>query len=92
MLLDLFDNTRQEVHERVQKTLGKSKLILAAEIEARRIVANPANFGTGFSRYCICEVPGQIPCPGVVKFPRELCRKNYENPFDPGSPLKEEET
>ncbi|XP_055342735.1 probable 28S ribosomal protein S25, mitochondrial [Paramacrobiotus metropolitanus] len=90
VLLDVFDNTRHEIHERVRKTIGKSEEILAAEAVARQTIANPANFGKGFPRHCICEVPGQIPCSNVVPFPKEMRRKFYENPYDVDSPMKEE--
>lgn len=33
---------------------------------------NPANFGVGCDRACICELPGQIPCPGVVPLPNHM--------------------
>ena len=33
-------------------------------------VDNPANFGNKCSRHCICEIPGQIPCPAIVPLPK----------------------
>ena len=38
-----------------------------------------ANFGEDYPRQCICEIPGQVPCPGWQPLPDELrgkwCRK-----------------
>jgi small subunit ribosomal protein S25 len=42
---------------------------------------NPANFGFGCSRQCICEVLGQVPCPGVVPLPKHM-RGKYRHPVD----------
>jgi len=33
---------------------------------------NPANFGFGCEKNCICIVPGQVPCPGVVELPYHM--------------------
>ena len=36
---------------------------------------NPANFGPQVHnclRQCICEVPGQVPCPSLVELPKEM--------------------
>jgi small subunit ribosomal protein S25 len=39
--------------------------------------ANPANFGP--KKYClkecICEVEGQVPCPGTTPLPKEMTGK-----------------
>lgn len=37
--------------------------------------SNPANFGNKFARQCICEVPGQVPCPGWQPLPLEMTGK-----------------
>ena len=34
-----------------------------------------ALFGTDLERTCICEVPGQVPCPGFVALPKEMTGK-----------------
>lgn len=33
---------------------------------------NPAFFGVGCMRPCICMVPGQVPCPGIVPLPDHM--------------------
>jgi len=42
-----------------KKTLGKSKQVLEEESIAAVKKDNPANFGSGCERYCICELPGK---------------------------------
>jgi small subunit ribosomal protein S25 len=46
--------------------------ILAAELNALQKKNNPANFGFGCDRQCICEVLGQVPCPGLVPLPKQM--------------------
>lgn len=41
---------------------------------------NPANFGYGCSRHCICEIPGQVPCPGTVPLPDHMRGKHIFAP------------
>lgn len=55
--------------------------VLAAEQKAVQKKDNPANFGFGCSRQCICEVLGQVPCPGVVPLPKHM-RGKYRHPVD----------
>ena len=33
---------------------------------------NPANFGRFGHCFCICEKPGQVPCPSRVKFDKPI--------------------
>lgn len=33
------------------------------------------NFGSGCARYCICAIPGQVPCPYYVKLPVHMTGK-----------------
>lgn len=47
------------------------------QAEAKREAPNPANFGP--KKYClkecICEVEGQVPCPGTTPLPKEMTGK-----------------
>ncbi len=55
--------------------VGKSK----EQLEQESFV-NPANFtceNNDYSRYCICQIPGQISCPGFKKMP-EFMRNKYK--------------
>ena len=36
---------------------------------------NPGNFGLGCDRWCICEIPGQVPCSGFERPPKERTGK-----------------
>lgn len=49
---------------------------LKAEAFAREKKANPANFGVRCHHHCMCEIPGQVPCPGWVPLPKELRGKH----------------
>lgn len=46
--------------------------VLKAEAIAKEKKDNPANFGVGCERNCICEVPGQVPCPGTCPLPKHM--------------------
>lgn len=37
--------------------------------------SNPANFGPEYNRQCMCEVPGQVPCPGWQALSLEMTGK-----------------
>jgi len=37
--------------------------------------SNPANFGAEYDRQCMCEVAGQVPCPGWQALPLEMTGK-----------------
>jgi len=43
--------------------------------ETSMLESNPANFGSQYYRTCICEVAGQVPCPGWQKLPLEMTGK-----------------
>ena len=41
---------------------------------------NPANFGDSRrGRLCMCEVPGQVPCPSRVPIPPELKQHKWHD-------------
>lgn len=51
--------------------------VLQTEAQAKMQASNPANFGPKkyCLRECICEVEGQVPCPGTTPLPREMTGK-----------------
>lgn len=51
--------------------------VLQAEAQAKMQASNPANFGPKkyFLRECICEVEGQVACPGTTPLPKEMTGK-----------------
>lgn len=73
MLIDSEDKSRDEILEHLIKVVGKSKETLMKEATDQKI--NPANFGVGCKRSCICHVPGQVPCPGIVPLPDHMRAK-----------------
>ncbi len=48
---------------------------LEEEKQFASMTANKANFGYVFERQCICEVPGQVPCPAWQPLPKEMTGK-----------------
>jgi small subunit ribosomal protein S25 len=45
---------------------------IAKESKGSDVQHNPATFGHGCRRHCMCEIPGQVPCPGVVPLPYHM--------------------
>ncbi|XP_023336118.1 probable 28S ribosomal protein S25, mitochondrial [Eurytemora carolleeae] len=76
---DVDSQSNKDILDRLVKTLGKSKEVLEEEAVASEAKSNPANFcrRLGFSRHCICEMPGQIPCSSLVPVPRHWRGKWY---------------
>lgn len=66
--IDCFNQNHQEILRRVIKVAGKSEELLNQM--KLSVEDNPALFGYNRERFCGCEVPGQHPCPGVVRTPR----------------------
>ncbi|KAM3915207.1 small ribosomal subunit protein mS25 [Leptodactylus fuscus] len=77
VLVDIEGKTRIEILEHVKKILGKTEETLKAEEKAKMVLSNPANFGPKkyYLRECMCEVEGQVPCPGLVPLPKEMTGK-----------------
>ena len=70
MIFDVDNQSNSEIVMRLIRTLGKTKETLAQEALASEKRDNPANFGKGCERMCICQVPGQVPCPTLVQLPK----------------------
>ncbi|XP_002131443.2 small ribosomal subunit protein mS25-like [Ciona intestinalis] len=58
--IDVEGKNQVEILSQIQKVIGKPNELIEKESIAAE--ANPANFGPGFNRKCICEVQGQLPC------------------------------
>ncbi|CAG7716851.1 unnamed protein product [Allacma fusca] len=69
ILMDIDRQSKDEIVDRVLNTLCKTQQELDADRAFIDIQSNPAHFGYGCSRHCICEIPGQVPCPAVVPLP-----------------------
>ncbi|KAL0125105.1 hypothetical protein PUN28_004328 [Cardiocondyla obscurior] len=80
MLIDVDSKNKDEILEHLIKVVGKPKETLMNEYLTQQKKDNPANFGVGCDRSCICHVPGQIPCPGIVPLPDHMRYKIiYQN-------------
>ncbi|GAA6216396.1 28S ribosomal protein S25, mitochondrial [Lates japonicus] len=77
VLMDVEGKDYKQISQHVKKILGKSEEVLQAEAQAKMQASNPANFGPKkyFLRECICEVEGQVPCPGTKPLPKEMTGK-----------------
>ncbi|KAK7884875.1 hypothetical protein WMY93_027998 [Mugilogobius chulae] len=77
VLVDVEGKDHKQISQHVKKILGKSEDTLQAEAEVKMQASNPANFGPKkyCLRECICEVEGQVPCPGTKPLPKEMTGK-----------------
>ncbi|XP_067145284.1 small ribosomal subunit protein mS25 [Centruroides vittatus] len=78
VVVDIEGKTKDEILNHLIRILGKSDDILAEEEKQKEKKDNPANFGRGCDRHCMCEIPGQVPCPGVVVLPKHM-RGKFRN-------------
>lgn len=66
VLFDCDSKDKDEIMKQLIKILGKSDKDIEQEkiqnLDASK--ENPAIFGFGKDRFCICEIDGQVPCPG----------------------------
>ena len=69
MLIDVDNQEKEDIVDHLVKVVGKTKELLKQESIRLEKKDNPANFGVGCPRSCICVIPGQVPCPGVVPLP-----------------------
>lgn len=82
MLIDIDSKNRLEIEKHLIVVVGKSKELLLAEAKAKAKEDNPANFGYGCERACLCEIPGQVPCPQVVPLPFHMRGKHKNKDKD----------
>ncbi|XP_072305774.1 small ribosomal subunit protein mS25 [Eucyclogobius newberryi] len=77
VLVDVEGKDHKQIALHVKKILSKSEDTLQAEAEVKMQASNPANFGPKkyCLRECICEVEGQVPCPGTKPLPKEMTGK-----------------
>ncbi|RWS02643.1 hypothetical protein B4U79_11973 [Dinothrombium tinctorium] len=73
VIFECFTKTKEDILQQVTKILGKSSERLALESSLDRekqIAESPALFGFNRPRFCICEVPGHVPCSGTCALPK----------------------
>uniref|UniRef100_A0A0K8R9E0 Small ribosomal subunit protein mS25 n=1 Tax=Ixodes ricinus TaxID=34613 RepID=A0A0K8R9E0_IXORI len=59
VIMDVDSKDKDQILKQMMVTLGKTNEQLA-------------NFGRNYDKFCICEVPGQVPCPGIVPLPKHM--------------------
>ena len=71
ILFDCDNKDRKSILDQVIKILGdKSASRFNVEQQESAVTnINPATFGILRSRACMCDCPGQVPCPGLVSLP-----------------------
>ncbi|UYV73547.1 MRPS25 [Cordylochernes scorpioides] len=77
VIIDVFNKSMEEIEEHMIKILGKTREQLREEREEQREINNPAFFGQQSLRHCICEIPGQMPCPALVEVPKYFTGSYY---------------
>ncbi|GFS60521.1 probable 28S ribosomal protein S25, mitochondrial [Trichonephila inaurata madagascariensis] len=73
VLIDVFNKSSEEIMNHLVKTLGLPDI--KEETEKQEYLENICKFGSKFERHCMCEIPGQIPCPQIVPFPKHMTGK-----------------
>lgn len=82
MLIDVDNKDKDQIMDHLLNVIGKSKEVLKQETVAKEKKDNPANFGYGCEKSCICEIPGQLPCPGLVPLPHHMRGKYIHSKDD----------
>lgn len=59
-------------------TTVMSEHVYSDELREEEVLEDQATFGFGSQRHCICEIPGQVQCPGFVPLPKEMRGKYKE--------------
>lgn len=77
VLFDCDSKDRVLILKQLTKTLGKSDQRLElertlSEGQAKLSAASPAIFDYNRPRLCGCEIPDQVPCPGVIGLPLRM--------------------
>ncbi|XP_015918627.1 small ribosomal subunit protein mS25 [Parasteatoda tepidariorum] len=73
VIMDVFNKTNVEIIDHLIKILGQPDV--KEEQKEKLAYENLAKFGSGYPRHCMCEVPGQLPCPVTVQLPEEMTGK-----------------
>lgn len=75
VIMDAFGKSNKEILDHLIKVLGQPQ----SEKDERKTATDSkkgiCNFGSGCLRHCICEIPGQFPCPCVVQIPKHMTGK-----------------
>ncbi|KAH3816116.1 probable 28S ribosomal protein S25, mitochondrial [Dreissena polymorpha] len=80
-IIDVHGRTQEEIYDHIHNTFCEQPAVVKPYYEERKkdCLFNPANFGYHCRHWCICEIPGQVPCPGYSKLPDNMrAKKNKE--------------
>ncbi|OAD58003.1 putative 28S ribosomal protein S25, mitochondrial [Eufriesea mexicana] len=83
MLIDIDSKSKNDILLHLQEVIGKSQEVLMQEDVVQEKKDNPANFGVGCPMNCICIIPGQVPCPGIVPLPYHMRGKHKKSLKEP---------
>ncbi|RWS28291.1 hypothetical protein B4U80_04496 [Leptotrombidium deliense] len=75
VMFDCYMKPKEDILTQLVKILGKTKEKMAQELSIdweKQNWTNKGIFGINRERYCMCEIPGQVPCPGVVDLPKAM--------------------
>ncbi|KAK7065416.1 28S ribosomal protein S25, mitochondrial [Halocaridina rubra] len=72
ILVDVDSKSKTDICDHIKKIICKTDATLEQEALEKKSLDNPANFGWGCDRQCICEIVGQVPCPSVVPLPKVM--------------------
>ncbi|XP_034230633.1 probable 28S ribosomal protein S25, mitochondrial [Thrips palmi] len=86
LVVDIDGKENEEILDHLCSTLCKTASVLQAEAIAKQVKVNPANFGYGCKQSCICRIPGQVPCSGLVTLPKHMRGKYVFFDRDDGVP------
>ncbi|XP_052779540.1 probable 28S ribosomal protein S25, mitochondrial [Mya arenaria] len=78
-IVDAYDRSREEIHEHVLHAFCEQPPEKQAYYYTQKTKFNPANFGFHCDHWCICEIPGQRPCPGYTPMPRTMKGKYQQS-------------
>ncbi|CAF0757045.1 unnamed protein product [Didymodactylos carnosus] len=80
--MDCYKKTKTEIHNWIQRIMGKSELQQRIDSELTARLENPANFGKDCAHYCMCLVNGQMACSGKKVLPAHLRGKYFRYKID----------
>ncbi|KAL3102201.1 hypothetical protein niasHS_003610 [Heterodera schachtii] len=72
VVFDLECRTREQISESLIGTLGMTETVRKRMKMDSYKRENPAEFGYGCERQCICEMQGQHPCTAILYAPKHL--------------------
>lgn len=78
VLVDVETKNNTEIMVPIQRILGKSEETLKKEEPEKKQFSSPSQLWSPkvLAAGCMCEVEGQVPCPGLVPLPKAMTGKS----------------